>query len=81
VTPYLDDDLIALCEQARLFASDRVAPGFQEHDRTRVLDRWLMKEIGAMGFIDVRYGLDQVLAVLTHLESAEQFEKIAIDIS
>jgi len=28
-----------------------VAPGFQERDRTRVLDRALMREMGALGFI------------------------------
>jgi len=51
MNPYLDDDLQALAEQARRFATDRIAPGFQERDRTRVLDRALMKEMGAMGFI------------------------------
>jgi cyclohexanecarboxyl-CoA dehydrogenase len=51
MNPYLDDDLNALAQQARRFASDRIAPGFQERDRTRVLDRALMKEMGAMGFI------------------------------
>lgn len=51
MNPYLDDDLLALADQARRFATDRVAPGFQERDRTRVLDRALMKEMGAMGFI------------------------------
>ena len=51
MNPYLDDDLVALADQARRFATDRVAPGFQERDRTRVLDRALMKEMGAMGFI------------------------------
>jgi len=51
MNPYLDDDLIALKEQARRFAANRVAPGFQERDRTRVLDRGLMKEMGEMGFI------------------------------
>ena len=51
MNPYLDDDLIALSDQARRFASDRIAPGFQERDRTRVLDRAIMKEMGAMGFI------------------------------
>jgi cyclohexanecarboxyl-CoA dehydrogenase len=51
MNPYLDDDLIALGDQARRFASDRIAPGFQERDRTRVLDRAIMKEMGAMGFI------------------------------
>src|SRR5215471_5520329 len=51
MNPYLDDDLIALSDQARRFASDRIAPGFQERDRTRVLDRAIMKEMGTMGFI------------------------------
>jgi cyclohexanecarboxyl-CoA dehydrogenase len=51
MNPYLDDDLVALKEQARRFATDRVAPGFQERDRTRVLDRSLMKAMGEMGFI------------------------------
>lgn len=49
--PYLDDDLMALAEHARRFASDRVAPGFLERDQTRVLDRTLMREMGQMGFI------------------------------
>jgi len=50
-TPYLDDDLEALAEQARRFATKRVAQGFQERDRTRVLDRGLMREMGELGFI------------------------------
>jgi cyclohexanecarboxyl-CoA dehydrogenase len=51
MNPYLDDDLTALAEQARRFATDQIAPGFQERDRTRVLDRAIMKDMGAMGFI------------------------------
>jgi cyclohexanecarboxyl-CoA dehydrogenase len=51
VNPYLDEDLVALGEQARRFATDRIAPGFAERDRTRVLDRTLMKAMGEMGFI------------------------------
>ncbi|MBI5260723.1 MAG: cyclohexanecarboxyl-CoA dehydrogenase [Bradyrhizobium sp.] len=51
MNPYLDEDLVALGEQARRFAADRVAPGYLERDRTRVLDRGLMKQMGAMGFI------------------------------
>ena len=51
MNPYLDQDLLALGDQARRFAADRIAPGFQERDRTRTLDRALMKEMGAMGFI------------------------------
>ncbi len=49
--PYIDDDLMAVAEQARRFATDRVAPGFLERDRTRVLDRALMREMGELGFI------------------------------
>jgi cyclohexanecarboxyl-CoA dehydrogenase len=51
MNPYLNEDLVALGDQVRRFATDRVAPGFQERDRTRVLDRALMKEMGGMGFI------------------------------
>ena len=51
MNPYIDDDLQALAEHARRFASGRVAPGFLERDQTRVLDRTLMREIGQMGFI------------------------------
>jgi cyclohexanecarboxyl-CoA dehydrogenase len=51
VNPYLDEDMIALGDQVRRFATDRIAPGFQERDRTRVLDRRLMKAMGEMGFI------------------------------
>jgi len=51
VNPYLDEDLVALGEHARRFATERVAPGFQERDRTRVLDRALMRQMGALGFI------------------------------
>ncbi|HEX6019287.1 MAG TPA: acyl-CoA dehydrogenase family protein, partial [Burkholderiaceae bacterium] len=49
--PYIDDALQALSEQATRFARERVAPGFLERDRTRVLDRGLMREMGALGFI------------------------------
>ncbi|MFO1305056.1 MAG: cyclohexanecarboxyl-CoA dehydrogenase [Burkholderiales bacterium] len=51
MNPYLDDDLVALGEHARRFATERVAPGYQERDTTRVLDRTLMREMGALGFI------------------------------
>ncbi len=51
LNPYIDDDLMAVAEQARRFATDRVAPGFLERDRTRVLDRALMREMGELGFI------------------------------
>ncbi len=51
MNPYLDEDLVALGEQARRFATARIAPGFAERDRTRVLDRNLMQAMGEMGFI------------------------------
>ncbi|HTZ66216.1 MAG TPA: acyl-CoA dehydrogenase family protein [Roseiarcus sp.] len=51
MNPYLDEDLVALGREVRRFAADRVAPGFEERDRTRVLDRGIMNEMGAMGFI------------------------------
>ena len=51
MNPYIDEDLATLAEHARRFASGRVAPGFLERDDTRVLDRGLMREMGALGFI------------------------------
>lgn len=51
MNPYIDEDLAMLAEQARRFATERVAPGFLERDQTRVLDRTLMREMGQMGFI------------------------------
>jgi cyclohexanecarboxyl-CoA dehydrogenase len=51
MNPYIDEDLSALAGQARRFAEGRVAPGFLERDRTRVLDRGLMREMGALGLI------------------------------
>ncbi len=49
--PYIDDDLQALAESVRRFAEERVKPGFLERDKTRVLDRALLKEMGDLGFI------------------------------
>ncbi len=49
--PYLDDDLVALAEQVRRFATAKIAPGYLERDRTRVLDRSLMRAMGAQGII------------------------------
>lgn len=51
MNPYLDDDLVALADQVRRFATERIAPGFIERDRTRVLDRGLMLAMGELGFI------------------------------
>jgi len=49
--PYIDETLAALGAQVRRFAEERVAPGFLERDRTRTLDRGLMREMGELGFI------------------------------
>ena len=77
MNPYLDDDLLALAESARRYAAERVAPGFQERDRTRVLDRTLMREMGAMGYIAPELpeahggqGLSRVAAGVIHEEIA-----------
>ncbi|MBB6577213.1 cyclohexanecarboxyl-CoA dehydrogenase [Comamonas odontotermitis] len=51
MNPYLNDDLMTLAQSVRRFAQERVAPGFLERDRTRVLDRTLMREMGDMGLI------------------------------
>ncbi|MFA9287049.1 cyclohexanecarboxyl-CoA dehydrogenase [Comamonas sp. SY3] len=51
MNPYLNDDLMSLAASVRRFADARVAPGLLERDRTRVLDRSLMREMGAMGLI------------------------------
>jgi len=51
LNPYLDEDLIAVSESARRFAQDIIAPGFLERDKTRVLDRAIMRQMGEMGFI------------------------------
>lgn len=51
MNPYLDDDLTVLGDHVRRFATERIAPGFLERDRTRVLDRALMRDMGEMGFI------------------------------
>jgi cyclohexanecarboxyl-CoA dehydrogenase len=51
LNPYFGEDLTALAGHARRFAGERVAPGFLERDRTRVLDRALMREMGGLGFI------------------------------
>ena len=48
MNPYIDEDLAMLAEQARRFATERVAPGFLERDQTRVLDR-AMQVFGAVG--------------------------------
>ena len=77
MNPYLDEDLQALREHARRFATDRIAPGFQERDQTRVLDRTVMREMGTMGFIAPELpealggqGLSRMAAGVIHEEVA-----------
>ena len=58
--PYVGGELLELAEMTRQFAEERVTPGFTERDETRVLDRVLSKEMGALGLIapelDERWG-------------------------
>ncbi len=77
MNPYITEELQALAEQARRFAQDRVAPGFQERDQTRVLDRAIMREMGAMGFIAPELpeeygglGMSRIAAGVIHEEIA-----------
>ncbi|GGH50319.1 acyl-CoA dehydrogenase [Comamonas phosphati] len=49
--PYITEDLQALADAARRFAQQRVAPGFLERDRSRELDRALLREMGSLGLI------------------------------
>jgi cyclohexanecarboxyl-CoA dehydrogenase len=49
--PYITADLQSLADAARRFADERVGPGFLERDKSRVLDRTLMREMGGLGFI------------------------------
>ena len=51
MNPYLNEDLVSLGDHARRFATERIAPGFLERDKTRELERRLMREMGEMGFI------------------------------
>ena len=77
LNPYLDDDLIALGNHVRRFATERLAPGFVERDRTRTLDNDLSRQMGALGFIGPEMaeqyggqGLNCVAAGVIHEEIA-----------
>jgi len=77
MSPYIDEDTAALAEHVRRFAQDRVAPGFLQRDQTRVLDRRLMGEMGAMGLIAPELpeafggqGLNRVATGIIHEEIA-----------
>ena len=43
--PYIDADLQALADAARRFATERVAPGFLERDKTRTLDEKTIERV------------------------------------
>ncbi|MFM9941568.1 MAG: cyclohexanecarboxyl-CoA dehydrogenase [Hyphomicrobiaceae bacterium] len=75
--PYLDDDLMALADQVRRFAAEKVAPGYLARDRSRLLDRGVMREMGALGLIAPELsapmggqGLTAVAAGVIHEEIA-----------
>jgi cyclohexanecarboxyl-CoA dehydrogenase len=75
--PYIGEELRDLAQHARRYAAERVAPGYLERDRTRVLDRRLMREMGELGFIAPELpeasggqGLGTVAAGVIHEEIA-----------
>ena len=49
--PYIDEDLQALADTVRRFADERIKPGYLDRDKTRVLDKALLREMGELGFL------------------------------
>ena len=49
--PYIDEDLQALADTVRRFADERIRPGYLDRDKTRVLDKALLREMGELGFL------------------------------
>jgi cyclohexanecarboxyl-CoA dehydrogenase len=49
----LTDEQRAMQETARRFATDRLAPGYQQRDKTGTFDRSLIRDMGALGLIGV----------------------------
>jgi cyclohexanecarboxyl-CoA dehydrogenase len=47
------DEQRAMQEMARRFATDRLAPGYQQRDKAGTFDRDLIQEMGALGLIGV----------------------------
>ena len=47
------DEQRAMQEMARRFATDRLAPGYQQRDKAGTFDRGLIREMGALGLIGV----------------------------
>ena len=88
MNPYLDEDLVTLGDHARRFASERIAPGFLERDKTRVLDPDLMREMGQMGFIAPELpeefggqGLGCLAAGVIHEDRYESFLRLRDELS
>ena len=77
MNPYLDDELMTLAAHVRRFATERIAPGFQERDRSRVLDRGLMREMGSLGFIAPELPADFGGAGLDGLAAGVIMEEVA----
>ena len=49
--PLLTDEQHSIADAARRFAGARIAPAYQERDRTGILDRGLIREMGGLGLI------------------------------
>jgi cyclohexanecarboxyl-CoA dehydrogenase len=51
----ISDDQQALIEAARRFAVNKLAPGYQKGDKTGRIDRDMVREMGAMGFLGAEF--------------------------
>jgi len=49
----LDDDQKALQAIARKFARERLLPDYQKREKAKVLERALLKEMGALGLLAI----------------------------
>src|SRR4029077_8471157 len=47
------DEQRAMQEMARRFATDRLAPGYQQRDKAGTFERGIIREMGALGLIGV----------------------------
>ena len=47
------DEQRAMQETARRFATDRLAPGYQQRDKAGTFERGIIREMGALGLIGV----------------------------
>ena len=48
---YETEELVALRDITRRFASEKIAPGYAAREKSAVLDRGLLKEMGTLGLI------------------------------